>query len=182
MRKRVVLVLATLSLLTGLFVVTAPPAAAIDVYDLWGCTPYSTLASVSSSGHRLSTQGTVCLEYRGPGVLGTNQWDVVTRFKCYRDGVLFGDGTGGCRWAWYMAQERSTPGSLSEFHAWPGDGLAGYWSDSGRDYGAFLSSSDGTSIRGCIRNGQVHFMGITGIDYGLFNMVDRCTAWRKAAV
>jgi hypothetical protein len=179
MRKRVVLVLATLSLLTGLFVVTAPPAAAIEQWDLWGCTPYNTLASVSASGHRLSTQGTVCLQYMGPTVF-TESWDVVTRFKCYRDGVLFGQGTGGCRWAWFMVQERSS-GNVSERQAWPGLGEP-YYEDSGRQFGAPASSHDGDSIRGCMRNGQVHFVGITGVDYGLFNMADMCTAWRKADV
>jgi hypothetical protein len=179
MRKRVALLLATLSLLTGLFVATAPPAAAIEQWDLWGCTPYSTLASMSSSGHRLSTQGTVCLRYRGP-TLWTEAWDVVTRFKCYRDGVLFGEGTGGCRWDWTFVQNRSD-GDVSEFQAWPGAGEP-FYADSGRQFGAPASSHDGDSIRGCVRNGRVHFVGATGIDYGLFNMADMCTAWRKAAV
>jgi hypothetical protein len=25
-------------------------------------------------------------------------WQTVAQLKCYRDGVLFGNGTGGCRW------------------------------------------------------------------------------------
>ena len=169
MRKRVVLVLAALSLLTGLFVATAPPAAADS---LWGCTPYNTLASVSSSGHRLSTQGTVCLNYVGPGSLGTNQWEVVNRFKCYRDGVLFGNGTGGCRWDGSQEQERVNATDTGEHFAVPGSSSSSYWSDSDRIYGARISSYDGTDIRGCLRGGRVHFMGTTGIDYGLFNMAD----------
>jgi hypothetical protein len=36
-------------------------------------------------------------------------------------------------------------------------------------------------VQACVRDGRVHSKGVTGIDYGLFNMADMCTAWRKAA-
>jgi len=181
MRRKLLLVLAVLSLLVGLSVAAAESASAA-LGDLYGCTPYATLASISSSGHRLSTQGTVCLRYMGGST--TNNWldwEVVARFKCYRDGVLFGDGTGGCRWDGHLRLAESDSPTKDEYFAWPGSGSSSFYPDSGRIYGAYSSHIPDNSIQGCVRSGRVHFMGITGIDYGTYNMADMCTPWRKAS-
>jgi hypothetical protein len=151
------------------------------------CTGYVTVAYKTASGHTLSTRANTCGVYYGQGG-GYYDWGPVTRFKCYRDGVQFGSGTGGCRWKGSLTMYTSINTS-SRAWAVPGDQSIAFWDDSGRIYGSAFSYASTTRLTMCeddyiytlpggseLGNGVVHFMGITGVDYGTFNMANKCTA------
>lgn len=171
--------------------VTAAQAAAVSVSH---CTGYGTdRAGVSSGGHTLSTRANVCGGFYGSS--GSSQrWGPVIRFHCYRDGVLFGSGTGGCRWkgsnSTYLAS--SGGGWLHQYSVHfqvPPSSDPSYWADSGRLIGQAYYYSPGNTVQFCeddwiylnqgdpIGNGAVHLMGTTGIDYGVLNMGNRCTSF-----
>jgi hypothetical protein len=61
--------------------------------------------TVATSGS-YSTTVTVCVF----DSTGTFDYGTVVRFKCYKSGVLFGDGLGGCRWVWQQVFQRSIDG------------------------------------------------------------------------
>lgn len=163
-------------ILTALFCTTlgAKPASAA----LSGCSGYTTVASLSASGHRLSTQLNVCVNLSGYDG-GKALYTAVARYKCYRDGVLFGDGTGGCRWQGHLklyAGYTSASQLMSDyFWAVPGSSSSSFWSDSGRIYGRYGAVNLDWIVKGCAEDAIVHFMGITGVDYGTFNMADKCS-------
>jgi hypothetical protein len=151
------------------------------------CTGYVTVKSYTVAGHTLSTKANTCGVYYGDGG-GYFDWGPVTRFKCYRDGVQYGAGTGGCRWKGSVTMYTSINTSS---HSWaiPGSQSGAFWDDSGRIYGYAYSYVSTTTLRMCEDdyiytipggseqgNGVVHFMGITGNDYGTFNMANKCTA------
>jgi hypothetical protein len=152
------------------------------------CTGYVTVKSYSASGHTLSTKANTCGVYYGRSGAGHYQWGPVTRFRCYRDGVQFGAGTGGCRWKGSLTLYRIGTVWLST-QAWavPGSQSSAFWDDSGRIYGAAYGFRSFDVLQACeddyiwvnlgnpAGNGVVHFMGITGIDYGTFNMANKCT-------
>jgi hypothetical protein len=167
---------------------TAAAAAPI----ITNCSGYHTLASISSSGHRLSTQGQICGAFHG--FSGDKYgWGPVARFKCYRDGVLFGSGTGGCRWKGSVSSYLDRSGLVTHVHSdsfqKPPSTDGTFWADSGRIYGDPAGFVTGQRIKMCedswiyengqgaIGNAAVHFMGITGIDYGTYNMAHWCTPW-----
>jgi hypothetical protein len=173
MRKLLIL-LATLAAL-AVPVLLAPPASAVD----YSCLGYQYAASVTANGHQLSTEINVCGNYDG-NVGGGNpySWGTVAHAKCYRDGVLFGSGTGGCRWAGhltvYLADASPDIKIIDTFWAAPGSSSGLYISDSGRQFSQTTPLAGGHLLRFCAENGQVHFVGATGVDYGLFNMIDHC--------
>jgi hypothetical protein len=165
--------------LAALFATTlgASPASA----DLSACIGYSTVASISdkTGTHRLSTQGNVCLNFAGYDG-GKALWTAVARYKCYRDGVLFGDGvTGGCRWQGHLkvyAGYTSASNLMTDrFWAVPGSTSSTFISDSGRIYGYYAAVNLDWIVKGCSLDAIVHFVGATGIDYGTFNMADKCS-------
>lgn len=164
------------SVLLALFATTlnsSPAQAALS-----GCNDYTTVASLSANGHRLSTQAIVCVNLYGYDG-GKALYTAVARYKCYRDGVLFGDGTGGCRWQGRLkvyAGYTSTSQLMSDyFWAVPGSTSSSFWSDSGRIYGQYGAVNLDWIVKGCVEDSIVHFMGITGIDYGTWNMADKCS-------
>jgi hypothetical protein len=164
------------TVLAALFATTlgASPANAA----LSGCSGYTTVASISSSGHRLSTQANVCVNLSGYSG-GKALWTAVARYKCYRDGVLFGDGTGGCRWQGHLkvyAGYTSASNLMTDrFWAVPGSTSSTFISDSGRIYGYYAAVNLDWIVKGCSLDAIVHFVGATGIDYGTFNMADKCS-------
>jgi hypothetical protein len=175
MSKR--LAVLTVLLLAGWAVqVSQAPQAQAD-NEVHACIPETEVAALSANGHRLSTTAVVCgyyLTYDGGPI-----WAPIARFRCYRDGVLFGDGTGGCRWQGTLATYRN--GSLDHGNSFAvlGSTSTSYWSDSGRIYGTYRRVLSSDTLKWCqndvVLNGIVHFRGITGIDYGTFNMKDTCT-------
>lgn len=176
MRKKILLLLTALAALFATSVLAAGPAQAAD----YACTGYTTVASVSASGHTLKTTLNVCGNYDG-FVGGGNpySWGTVAHAKCYRDNVLFGDGTGGCRWAghltMYLADASPDIKDIDTFWAEPGSSSASYISDSGRVYSQVTPKGAAKLLKFCSENAQVHFVGTTGVDYGLHNMADKCT-------
>jgi hypothetical protein len=163
-------------ILAALFATTlgASPADAA----LSGCSGYNTVATLSSSGHRLSTQVNVCVNLSGYDG-GKALYTAVARYKCYRDGVLFGGGTGGCRWQGHLKVYAggTTPNQLMTDYFWavPGSTSSAFWSDSDRIYGHYAAVNLDWVVKGCAEDAIVHFMGITGIDYGTYNMADMCS-------
>jgi hypothetical protein len=171
--RRIVIILTALAALLAL---TAPPASADGVVK--ACSGYYTRASISASGHRLSTQGNACLHDHGPVANQQFSWGGVVRFKCYRDDQPFGDGTGGCRWAGYVTLELEGVGEIVRTYvAEPGSSSDIFISDSGRMWSYTTPLPAGRRVRGCWRDGVVRFMGITGINYGLYNTIDFCGTW-----
>jgi hypothetical protein len=179
------------------FKTTNLTAAAAAEPVITNCSGYFTLASISSSGHRLSTKGQICGAFHG--ISGDKYgWGPVARFKCYRDDVPFGSGTGGCRWKGSVSNYLDRFGSKYHVHSdafqKPPSSDGTFWADSGRIYGEPAGYLANQRIKMCeddwiydngqgaIGNGAVHFRGITGIDYGTFNMADWCTGWFLAAV
>lgn len=146
---------------------------------LSGCSGYTTVSSLSASGHRLSTQANVCVNLTGYDG-GRALYTAVARYKCYRDGVLFGDGTGGCRWQGHLkVYAGSTSASqlmTDRFWAVPGSTSSSFWSDSQRIYGYYAAVNLDWVVKGCAEDAIVHYMGITGVDYGTYNMADKCSA------
>jgi hypothetical protein len=65
------------------------------------CSGYGTLASTEDGIY--STRGNICMFES----TGTFDVGAVARFQCFRYGVLFGSGTGGCRWVWNQVLQRS---------------------------------------------------------------------------
>jgi hypothetical protein len=176
---------------------TSLTAAILAEPIITSCSGYHTLASISSSGHRLSTKGQICGAYWGSD--GDRYiWGPVARFKCYRDDVLFGSGTGGCRWKGSVSSYQDVLGTKYHVHSdWfqkPPSTDGTFWADSNRIYGERFGYLANQRIKMCeddwiydvgqgaIGNGAVHFRGITGIDYGTYNMADWCTVWFIAAV
>jgi hypothetical protein len=150
----------------------APEAqAANEVHD---CTPETWVDALFANGHELSTSVVVCGYFIDDG--GSPTWAPIARFRCYRDGFLFGDGTGGCRWQGSLTN--GTRLSASSF-AVPGSASTSYWSDSGRIYGQARTYSNSDTVTWCQEdfplNGIVHYRGISGIDYGTYNMANTCT-------
>jgi hypothetical protein len=157
------------------------------------CTGYLTVTSYYANGHTLSTKANTCGVYYGQRTSGQRSWGPVVRFKCYRDGVQFGAGTGGCRWKGSLTLYRVGTIWLST-QAWavPGSQSGAFWDDSGRIYGAAYLFWPSDTLRVCeddyiwdnlgnpAGNGVVHFVGLTGIDYGTFNMADKCTGTFRA--
>jgi hypothetical protein len=169
--------------LSGTNVTPAMVAASSIVH----CTGYVTLASLTANGHQLSTKANTCGVYYGR--LGSFYgWGPVVRYKCYRDGVQFGAGTGGCRWKGTLSLYKNGSPKSNQAFALPGTLSSAFWDDSGREYGSAFWFSASDTLRMCeddylwdahgsaAGNGVVHFMGATGIDYGTFNMADWCTA------
>jgi hypothetical protein len=179
------------------FETTSLGAAAAEPIAISNCSGYFTLASISSSGHRLSTKGQICGAYWGSSG-NTYAWGPVARFRCYRDDEPFGSGTGGCRWKGSVSSYLDRSGLVTHVHSdsfqKPPASDGTFWSDSGRIYGDRAGYLEGQRIKMCqddwiydngqgaIGNGAVHFMGITGIDYGTYNMADWCTGWFYAAI
>jgi len=166
------------TVLASLFAATLITLGASPAYALSGCSGYTTVASLSASGHRLSTQANVCVNLTGYDG-GKALWTAVARYKCYRDGVLFGDGTGGCRWQGHLkvyAGYSSTSQLMTDrFWAVPGSTSSSFWSDSNRIYGYYAALNLDWIVKGCAEDAIVHFMGITGVDYGTYNMADKCS-------
>lgn len=146
---------------------------------LSGCSGYTTVSSLSASGHRLSTQANVCVNLAGYDG-GKALYTAVARYKCYRDGVLFGDGTGGCRWQGhlkvYAGSASASQLMTDRFWAVPGSTSSAFWSDSQRIYGYYAAVNLDWIVKGCAEDAIVHYMGITGVDYGTYNMADKCSA------
>jgi hypothetical protein len=166
-------------------------AAMVAAGSIVHCTGYVTVASLTANGHTLSTKANTCGVYYGRNSSGEYAWGPVVRYKCYRDGVQFGAGTGGCRWkgSLSMYNINEPRWASSQAFALPGSQSSAFWDDSGRRYGPayrFFTYTDRVQIcqddylynigGGAVGNGVVHFMGATGIDYGTFNMANRCTA------
>jgi hypothetical protein len=84
--------------LTGAEVATV--AAMTPVY----CSGYGTLSTDSTGEY--STKGNVCL-YEASGTFDVG---AVSRFQCFKRGVLYGAGLGGCRWTWNQVMQRSNDG------------------------------------------------------------------------
>lgn len=163
---------------------TSLTAAILAEPIITSCSGYQTLASISSSGHRLSTKGQICGAYWGSD--GDRYiWGPVARFKCYRNGVQFGNATGGCRWAGSLSnyEQKSSPHRYTSFYRRPGSISAAYWDDSGRIYGAYSSYYGGYAQNHCQDSwggyyyNIVHYHGTTGTDIGIYNMIDTCTPW-----
>jgi hypothetical protein len=178
------------------FKTTNLTAADVASATILNCSGYHTLASISASGHRLSTKGQICGAFYG--VSGDRYgWGPVARFRCYRDDVPFGSGTGGCRWKGSVSSYLDRIGSdhvLSNSFQVPGSSSGIFLDDSGRIWGEPVGYTANQRIKMCeddwlydngqgaIGNGAVHFMGITGIDYGTVNMANWCTGWFLAAI
>jgi hypothetical protein len=157
------------------------------------CTGYVFLIGYYVNGHELSTKANTCGVYYGRRSNGQYSWGPVVRFKCYRDGVQFGAGTGGCRWKGSLTFDLIGSDWLTSL-AWavPGSQSSAFWDDSGRIYGSAYLFWSFQVLQVCeddyiwehlgqpAGNGVVHFMGITGIDYGTFNMANKCTGTFRA--
>jgi hypothetical protein len=95
------------------------------------CSDYQTLATSGA----YSTKGNVCLFES----TGTFDWGTVARFICYKNGVRYGAGTGGCRWVWNQVMQRSNDGvhwetRTSDDWCYTCEGI--FVDDSGRFYGS----------------------------------------------
>jgi hypothetical protein len=158
----------------------APKAQAAD--EVHDCIPETTVSMLSASGHTLTTTAVVCGYFVDDG--GSPTWAPIARFRCYRDGVLFGDGTGGCRWQGTLSTYRNGEFIAGGSFAVPGSTSTSYWSDSGRIYGTARTFLTTDIITWCqndvVLNGIVHFRGVTGIDYGTHNMRNTCTNGQNA--
>jgi hypothetical protein len=102
-------------------------------------------------------------------------------------------GTGGCRWKGSLTFDLIGSDWLTSL-AWavPGSQSSAFWDDSGRIYGSAYLFWSFQVLQVCeddyiwdhlgqpAGNGVVHFMGITGIDYGTFNMANKCTGTFRA--
>jgi hypothetical protein len=172
--KKFSVVLAVLIVAMGLTFLPASPASATD----YACLGYEYAASVTSSGHTLSTKINICGSETTIGGPQPYSWGVVAHAKCYRDGVLFGDGTGGCRWAghltMYLADASPDQKIIDTSWAYPGSLNGSYVSDSGRQYSQTTPLPGNRLLKFCSENAIVHFVGITGVDYGIWNMLDKC--------
>jgi hypothetical protein len=173
MHKRLLLVVTMLALVAGLVLGGQAPASASDV----SCSGYTTVSSMESAGHRLSTQANICVNDVGPGATSYWAYGAVMHFKCYRDGVLFGDGTGGCRWAGRVALYDLTSNKTVFDQYWdnPGSSTTAYIQDSGREYSATANAGQDNTVKVCFHDSIVKYMGTTGIEYGIFNMADKCS-------
>ena len=107
---------------------TAVQAAALPAPKV--CGGYRTLASSGA----YSTRGNVCL------FESTGSFDVgaVARFLCYKNGVSYGAGLGGCRWVWNQVMQRTNDGvhwqtMTSNDNCYTCEGI--FVDDSGRWYG-----------------------------------------------
>lgn len=111
------------------------------------CSGYQTLASSGA----YSTKGNVCLF----DSTGTFDIGAVARFICYRYGVQYGAGTGGCRWVWNQVMQRSNDGihwytMTSNDNCYTCEGI--FVDDSGRWYGNQIYALwCGYTLRGATR-------------------------------
>lgn len=119
----------------------------------FSCGGYETVASHrTAAGNLYSTQVNVCLF----DATGTLDLGVVARFKCFRNGVLYGEGTGGCRWTWNQVLQRS-PNHITWESLRSNDFCVtcggSYVADSGRKYGTTrYSLNPGYTFRGATRS------------------------------
>jgi hypothetical protein len=171
--RRIVIILTALA---ALLAVVAPPASADGVVK--ACSGYYSRSSISASGHRLHTEGNACLHDHGPVANQMFSWGGVVRFKCYRDDQPFGDGTGGCRWAGYVTLEVEGQGErFRTYVAEPGSDSDIFISDSGRMWSNTTPLPSGYRVRSCWRDGSVRYMGITGVNYGVYRTTEFCSLW-----
>jgi hypothetical protein len=91
--RRLLLVVSTLALAVGL----AGPAKA-DHTNNWACSGYQTTARViTAAGNDYQSRTNICVAW-SPYTTSSMWADAVVRKQCFRNGVPYGDGTGGCRW------------------------------------------------------------------------------------
>jgi hypothetical protein len=166
--------------------VSFPTSSETASASILHCTGYKVRVSITRNGHTLDTRGNVCGAFYEQSA-GQFKWGPVVRWKCYRDGVLFGSGTGGCRWKGSISSYKNGGHSYSSAYQVPPSSNSAFWEDSGRIFGGAKWYTAADSLKMCqddwiydnygfeVGNGVVHFMGITGIDYGTYALPDHCT-------
>jgi hypothetical protein len=157
------------------------------------CTAETEVAAMTAAGHALSTRVKVCGAWWSDGT-SQETWAPVIRLKCFRDGVLFGSGTGGCRWKGSVSGYQGILHKQSNTFQVPSSSIPNdFWADSGRIWGSRNNYSASTTLKMCSDdwywtelgvpkgNGVVHFKGLTGVDYGTFNMGNKCNEFNSSS-
>ena len=125
----------------------------------YACTGYDLMATwVSAAGNSYTTTGNVCLFFANAN--NVVYIGAVARFKCYRNGVLYGGGGFGCRWAFNsVTQHKAAAGNwvtnFNTSHNWIDPGATTFTYDSGRDWGpAAQPVYEGVDCRALTRSTQ----------------------------
>jgi hypothetical protein len=120
----------------------------------FACSGYTGMAwHVTEAGNVYRTDANVCGFYYDLSSIANT--GTVARFKCYRNGQLYGAGAGGCRWLWnQITQYKNSSGNwvtvISNNLLLPDDGT--FAADSGRVWGESHTRYSGYSCRGAIRS------------------------------
>jgi hypothetical protein len=167
MRRILLATLAAIALAVGPSFAPAPvtqvrPAA--EAHDtttiLAGCTGYVTTASYTTAGgNTYESRRNLCHGLASIGGGGVHNVEAVERAKCYRNGVLYGNGTGGCRWEGYTDSQFLDDGDwVGMTHDYWCDTCGGeYIADSGRHYGPHVGYFSGMQLRIIGNNRAVRF-------------------------
>jgi hypothetical protein len=93
--RRVLLILAAVLVTLGLH---AAPAAANHAAPEQCSGYFTTAAHTTAGGNLYESKTNICM---GISTYTTSSMDTdaIVRKQCYRNGVAYGDGTGGCRWS-----------------------------------------------------------------------------------
>ena len=156
MRKKLLLVLATMSLLAGAHLLAAPTAAA-ETID--ACTGYETVAIWNTAaGNLYRSERRVCAEESGTDpVGGVGDYRAVARFRCLRNGVSYA----GCRFETYVNMQAYVTGgnwtdwSAEDYECYTCGGA--FVADSGRLYEDEFHHADGAWIRAIASGGHTRF-------------------------
>lgn len=161
----------TLTLALVVVALGALPAPAHDSTTiLAGCTGYQTTKSVTTAaGNVYTSKRNLCLGLYSISPDGQAYTvEAVERAKCYRNGVLYGSGTGGCRWDGYIDSQFWVTGIgwVQRNQTYWCDTCGGsFIADSGRHYGGHVAYNWGDKLREVGNNRRVTFYfadGTTG--------------------
>jgi hypothetical protein len=95
----------------GRFLRVLTPTEVAALPTPFACSGYENASATitTPAGNTYKTIGNACLF----DSTGTFDIGAVARFKCIRNGVVWGAGYGGCRWVWNQVMQRSNDGGTT---------------------------------------------------------------------
>lgn len=141
------------------------------------CSGYKTRQSITY-GVQYKTTGNVCV-----GRYSGNVWEAVERDLCYRDGVAFGSGDGGCRWTGTIQVQANTTTNYYTIMSndWCNTCGGEFIQDSGRqwsghvDVKATWGLGQGDAVRGLASAGVVRYKFRDGTISAAYNTVTQAS-------
>jgi hypothetical protein len=153
----------------------------------YNCTGYTTEAvHTTAAGNLYESRQQTCLTLVSFSNTVTT-WETVTRAKCFRNGEVYGNGNGGCRWSGYVDLQgrlgsSGDPSITFEHDDWCSTCGGLFVHDSGRKYGThhLLESQFDWDIRAAANNTIVRFSLADGSEV-VKNHNGQFTSWKDAS-